>query len=304
MISKVLEDLEERTLVGSDVACSLRKTITSSSLGPEVSRKLVTLIVNSFHGYTHNWACQLQNHPNITEGAGLEDFETMERQFSGSNNLAPITRFASAYRRALFFEAYCRQWDEDRNLSLGNFLLQNVKQALKSITEDTEALKQAKRTLGFTDADLDQFNAEEVDFFAHVGREDPFDPREVMYVEFLEQLPEMAAKRARKTTAFIACEPGTADYSAEVQKTNAREAEARGAIIKYDSLVSDIIQLEVALSISPAERWTFAHERYQAIAKYLKERKVQKVIEQLQDVVIKCIMELQQMNLARTGKYY
>ena len=137
VISKVLEEFDPGTVIGSDIACSLRKTAESSSLGPEIARKLLALIVNAFHGHTHNWACQLKNHPNITEGAGLEDFETMERQFSGSNHLAPITRFASAYRRSLLFEAYCRQWDEDRNLSLSYFLLQNVKQALKTIKEDT-----------------------------------------------------------------------------------------------------------------------------------------------------------------------
>ena len=72
--------------------------------------------------------------------------------------------------------------------------------------------------------------------------------------------------------------------------------------MKHDAIVSDLIQLEVALSISPAERWTSADQRYQEIAQYLKERELQKTLDQLQEVVIKRIMELQSMNLARTGK--
>lgn len=228
----------------------------------------------------------------------------MEREFSGSNHLAPVTRFASAFRRRLFIEAYFRQWDEDRNLSLGFFLVENIKQAVKIINENTTSLHQTMRTLKISDSDMDRWVEEQIDFFDHIGHEEPYDPREMMYVELLQQLPEVAAKRARKTTAFIACEPGTSTYNSEIQKTVSRETEARDAIAKHDRLVSDIIQLELALSIPPSGRWTTAHEHFQEIAQYLKERRLQRIIDQLHDVVIRRIIELQSMNIARTGELF
>ncbi|EGO04369.1 hypothetical protein SERLA73DRAFT_44780 [Serpula lacrymans var. lacrymans S7.3] len=35
-------------------------------------------IDNAFHGYAHNWRCQLLNHPFYLTGFGLEDMETCE----------------------------------------------------------------------------------------------------------------------------------------------------------------------------------------------------------------------------------
>ena len=160
----MLDELEENVVIGSDIACTFRKTAQSSSLGPDIARKSVTFVVNAFHGYTHNWACQLKNHPNVTEGIGLEDLETMEREFSRSNHLAPITRFASAYRRRLLIEAYFRQWDEDRNLALGSFLHDNVKQALDIINDNSASLRNTMQTLKITEADMDKWVDEQVEF--------------------------------------------------------------------------------------------------------------------------------------------
>jgi hypothetical protein len=70
--------LEDNILFGSDIACLLKKTITSSSLGPKFEEKNCQCCVNAFHGYTHNWACQKENHPNVIKGLGLEDLETLE----------------------------------------------------------------------------------------------------------------------------------------------------------------------------------------------------------------------------------
>ena len=90
----MLKTLPDRSLCGYDVGCAFAETILRTSLAPEVKHKLLKFCVPAFHGYTHCYACQLLNHPNVIEGIGLEDLEEMERIFSLSNYLAPNTRFA------------------------------------------------------------------------------------------------------------------------------------------------------------------------------------------------------------------
>ncbi|KZT06566.1 uncharacterized protein LAESUDRAFT_759386 [Laetiporus sulphureus 93-53] len=91
MVAKALELLGPRSMGGYDIACSFLITILESCLGPKFQHLRASLCVNAFHGYTHNHACQTKNHPNIIEGMGLEDLETMEHIFSASNQLASIT---------------------------------------------------------------------------------------------------------------------------------------------------------------------------------------------------------------------
>jgi hypothetical protein len=82
-----------------DIGCAFQKTIESSSLGPRFQALGHQMCINTFHGYSHNFTCQTKNHPNIIEGIGIEDLETLERVFSSSNQLAPIIRYATAFRR-------------------------------------------------------------------------------------------------------------------------------------------------------------------------------------------------------------
>ena len=39
------------------------KTISTSSLGPHFKENGCKCVMNVFHGYSHNWACQKVNHP-------------------------------------------------------------------------------------------------------------------------------------------------------------------------------------------------------------------------------------------------
>ena len=50
--------LEDHLLFGSDMGFTIQKTISSSSLGPCFKEKNCKYIVNTFHGYSHNWECQ------------------------------------------------------------------------------------------------------------------------------------------------------------------------------------------------------------------------------------------------------
>lgn len=187
-ISKAMDILEDRLLVGSDIGCSLKSTIASSSLGPKFKEKKCRCCVNAFHGYTHNWACQKQNHPNVIAGLGLEDLETLERIFSASNAVAGVTRHATPYRRRVFIDLFFRQWDDDKYINLAKLLRGNYRQALSIIEDEEIALQDALISLQATRADLDVWHEEETAYFAKKPRENEWDVFAVAYVESLREL--------------------------------------------------------------------------------------------------------------------
>lgn len=92
---------------GYDVGCSFEGTIRHSlKVGKLFEGLQSCLCVGAFHGYSHEYSCQVSYHLNMIDGVGLEDFETMEWIFIASNKLALIVRYATAYRRRLLIDVY------------------------------------------------------------------------------------------------------------------------------------------------------------------------------------------------------
>jgi len=188
MIGKAMSVFGERCLVGSDIGCVLGKSILKTCLGEQFKQLGWRSSLNAFHGYTHNYKCQLQNHPNRIPGVGLEDLETLERVFSRSNELASITRYASAFRRRVFIDEFFKQWDDEKYYNLGTMLLQNYKQAIDIITIEGTALEEALRSLGIHEGDMERWQEEEAEYFETIGEEPEWDIHAVAYAEDLQRL--------------------------------------------------------------------------------------------------------------------
>jgi hypothetical protein len=180
-----------RSLAAYDIGCQFAETLARSSLGPEFHQLSWRICVNSFHGYAHNYGCQLKNHPNVIDGIGLEDLETLEQVFSASNALASVTRYASAFRRRVFIDMFFKQWDEDKYHNLGTMLLNNYKQAFDIITIEGVALAEAKKSLGLQDGDIECWREEEKTYFKNLGVEPEWDVFAVAYVENLQKLRQL-----------------------------------------------------------------------------------------------------------------
>ena len=180
-----METIGNNTIGGYDIACSFLATLLNSSLGTKFQRSGSSLCVNAFHGYSHNFACQSIHHPNAIVGIGLEDLETMERIFSMSYQLAGVTRYASKYNRRLFIDMSFKQWDEDKYANLALMLYNNYCQALDTIREVSATLKNAKKSYGISDQDLDMWEASEVQYFQTVGTEPKELSCNVAYVDLL-----------------------------------------------------------------------------------------------------------------------
>jgi Kyakuja-Dileera-Zisupton transposase len=146
------------------------------------------MCVNAFHGYSHNYACQTKNHPNIIKGMGIEDLETLERVFSSSNQLAAIIRYATAFHRQVFLDMFFTQWDEDKYQSLVTNLSKNYLQALDIIKDESTLLSEAMKSLRIQDGDIERWHQEQVEYFSSIGDEPEWDVHAVAYVELLQEL--------------------------------------------------------------------------------------------------------------------
>ncbi|KAH9846255.1 hypothetical protein C2E23DRAFT_872456 [Lenzites betulinus] len=308
-IAKVLDVLEERTLGGYDVGCSLIGTIERSSLGRRFTERQSRLCVNAFHGYSHEYSCQVRHHPTYIEGTGLEDLETMERIFSASNHLAPIIRYATAYRRRVFIDLFYKQWDSEKYINLAKMLYENYRQALSTIKELEPVVSGAMAALDLTREDLERFTAEEQVYLNTLGKETNEDIHQIAYVEKLQELRSVVTQLAKTNRQFLAAETpqvtflpphsGPTDYDAELSKTRKIETARRYLNERRKTLVFEVADLEIHLSIKTT--WQPSDPEYIRVAGYITTRRYQRALANLQRLVVQRLFELHKMNLARTG---
>lgn len=308
MLAKCLEVLPPTSASGMDINCGFSITAGNSKLAPKIEDKSHKFIVNAFHGYSHNYRCQKKNHPTVVQGAGLEDFETMERIFSASNALASVTRYASPYRRRLFIDTFFHQWDLDKFDNLGTFILNNYKQALSTLSEDVPALRKSMEQFNLTEADLDRWEEEETEFFSQLGKEPEGNTLQVEYVELLQALQAAGVKRAQSNNSyygnltFITETPQSTSttYSSSTRQTNRLEKERRLAHERYDIAHSDVVQMELRLGIT--RRWDSTDREYLEALKYTQERKYHRALDKVHELVVHRLFELQRMNVSGLGK--
>ena len=186
ILARLLEKLTGKKIcVGYDIGCTFECTVLKSKLGKTFEESGSRFCVNAFHGYSHSYKCQVDYHPNCIIGLGLEDLETLERIFSGSNQLAPIIRYASPFRRHVHIDLYFTQMDHEKYGNIGMMLYNNYKQAL-GIVATEPALDATLQELEITKEDLATFETEERQYFATLRDEDPKNLHAIAYVEALQ----------------------------------------------------------------------------------------------------------------------
>ena len=125
IVAKILEMISGKKLIGYDIGCAFGDTVLYTMLKGVFKASGSHFYMNAFHGYSHSYDCQVQHHLNVIDGIGLEEMETLERIFSASNQLAPITRYSSAYCRISFIHTFFRQWDSEKYTNISLFLHNN-----------------------------------------------------------------------------------------------------------------------------------------------------------------------------------
>jgi hypothetical protein len=204
-IDKMLNVFGADQVIGSDIACSFRATISASSLGPKAAAHNLCLVVNAFHGHAHNRLCQLKNHLIYSTGVGLEDLETCERVFASSNAAARLVWHASYFHWLQFIDLHYDQWDQDKYLELsmfilcisktnlttetsGKFIMNNYKQALGIIANYTLELDEFSKVFGYSAADFTSLQAKELAYLQSLTHEPEEDMLAMSYIEALIDL--------------------------------------------------------------------------------------------------------------------
>ncbi|KAF9486723.1 hypothetical protein BDN71DRAFT_1485429 [Pleurotus eryngii] len=170
IISKVLDMLGPRVLMGYNIGCSFQSTVASSSLVSRARDQGLRLCVNTFHG------------------TGLEDLETLECVFSVSNQLVNVAWYASAFQHQLFIDNFFCQWDEDKYQNLGVMLYNNYKQALDIINTDFIALQEAMNFLNIQEEDFAWWQNKEIEYVSQLSTESEENLLHITYVEMLQKL--------------------------------------------------------------------------------------------------------------------
>ncbi|KAL7283095.1 hypothetical protein ACG7TL_002520, partial [Trametes sanguinea] len=309
IIAKLCEVLGDRLLIGYDIGCAFEGTLSRSSLGPRFFAGGSRMCVNAFHGYSHAYPCQLRYHPNGIVGMGLEDLETLERVFSASNQLAPITRHASAFRRRMLIDTFFQQWDDEKYQNLGEMLYNNYVQALEIISDLSLFVADSMRSLAITADDLARFEKEEREYFAALSDEAEWDVHAVAYVEALQQLRALNEELQSTTSQFYRAakpdyrwlppENGPTEYNASLSATRKLETSRRALREKIDNLTAEIVGMEVRLDVS--RRWQPGDREYEETRKYIVSRQYHRALGKLQRLVVQRLFELHRMNLSQTA---
>ncbi|KAG1802335.1 hypothetical protein EV424DRAFT_1474690 [Suillus variegatus] len=170
-INKLIDVFGDHLGIGSDIRCSLQKTVAASSIQQKAGDHHLILAVNAFHGHAHNRKCQLQHHPLYLCGFGLEDLETCEHVFAASNAAVPLIHHVSHFHYVQFLELHFNQWDIDKYLELSRFILNNYKQALTMISDYTKELEAYHATFPGQGLDFESWIAEELTYLEAVAVE-------------------------------------------------------------------------------------------------------------------------------------
>ncbi|RDX50672.1 hypothetical protein OH76DRAFT_1455223 [Lentinus brumalis] len=314
MTSRVNEKIKGKKMFGYDIGCAFEDTVLHSILRDLFLASGSRFCVPAFHGYSHSYRCQCHYHPNAIQGVGLEDFETAERIFARSNELASVVRGASVYRRHLFIDMFFRQHDRDRYANMAQMLHGNYVQALEVIETQAEPVAAMLENLGLTREKLADLAKEEKTCFTTLKDEDPTNVHTVAYVEALQalqkakdELLEVSERFRRRAPredgvvqlTFLAPRSGPVGYDSDLSETRKLETRRRHLHDRVDRLSAEVASIEADYNIET--RWQPTDFLYRQTVDYIATRQYQRALGKLQRLVILRLFELQKLNIARTG---
>ncbi|KAG1883117.1 hypothetical protein F4604DRAFT_1576688 [Suillus subluteus] len=113
-INKVLDVCGNDQAIGHNITCLSQKTIATNLIGQKAKELCLQLVINTFHGFSHNHCCQLENHPLYLIGLGIEYLETCECIFASSNSTALLIQHTSHFYWIQFLDLHFDKWDMDK----------------------------------------------------------------------------------------------------------------------------------------------------------------------------------------------
>ncbi|KAL1741795.1 hypothetical protein HDZ31DRAFT_44648, partial [Schizophyllum fasciatum] len=184
------------------------------------------------------------------------------------------------------------------------FIGENLKQAQRIIREGELALAQWRATLSHppSDAEIDRWRLEELEYLQNVGEENECDLRIAAYVEALENLDaaQNAVNKMRLTIDLVQYPINSGKLSKEAEAAaRAKEAERQALQHRLYACMGAADDTERLAGIT--ERWKPADEQYRTALRYVQTRGFKRVVNKLEGLVVQRLTELGKANLAGTG---
>ncbi|KAK7022809.1 hypothetical protein VNI00_016936 [Paramarasmius palmivorus] len=297
IVDRLMEDFGLDLCVAYDIMCAFFKTMRRSELvGNKIVKMRLKGVVPAFHGHAHNRKCQLSWHPLYILGVGLEDFEECERAFSRSNHLASITRLATWFHRRQAILEHFYFNDEDKHASIGNFIYQSYRRALRRLQEDKPVYGALLKQQGLSSETCEELlKAEREHFENRVFPEPPEMAEAIEYAELLEHFWETKAKAETAHEAYLAM---TRDRNTLPEQRTALHTRDQTAYSRFKTAQEELLRFE---DEHPRDRWTRESSEYQDALKHKVNRKYRRALENLERVVVQRLFELTKLNMSSVG---
>ncbi|KAH0826019.1 hypothetical protein J3R83DRAFT_7500 [Lanmaoa asiatica] len=306
VINQLLEICgKDQYFISHDIGCTSRSTTAPSPLGPKAAELNLKAVVNAFHGFAHNRACQLENHSLYLQGLGNKNLETCERIFVSSNSTAALIHHASYFYWTQFLDLHFNQWDQDKYLELSKFLFNNYKQALDIISKWMDKLEEFVHVTRYTGVDFKAWHEEEKKYLKDYTNEPDKTTIVVEYVELLQKLQFAKATYGSITsvpflTYTLANYIPNAGLNTTIQQcTNAVSAEFTTALHKYQLQLNAVLNFEKLHGIS--HHWTPDDLEYRALLAYVQHWEFICTVDECEGLVIQHLFKLAKANLTGTG---
>ncbi|KAJ6450440.1 hypothetical protein C8R47DRAFT_1230255 [Mycena vitilis] len=282
--------------LGYDIFCAFWTTLRRSSLGARAVGLHLRGVVPAFHGYAHNRECQLGWHPMYVEGVGLEDFEECERTFAKSNNLASVTRLASAFHRQQQIDEHFDFHDADKHANSGKFIFANYRQAIEKIDMNGQQLAELERQLGTCAADYESYLTAERAYFESKKTEPPEVARTAEYMELLKKLHDAALESRKAKDEYSRMDYYITHRQWQKPEITACTRRYRSSHSRHLGVEEEVVLFEEEHDI--LERWAPESKEYQDALILMTERKYRRALDKLESLVVKRLFELTKLGMS------
>ncbi|KAJ7572862.1 hypothetical protein C8J56DRAFT_986976 [Mycena floridula] len=144
MVIKLCEMLPPQATLGVlyDLGCIVDRSSEIYDIFPDWIASRLVFATTAMHAYAHQWACQLVFNPRLKVGFCMTDGEGVERIWSASRGLIPLTRHCSRSRRIWMLDRLYRYLADAHRDSLGEWIQRRLKKLTGLIRNHKEVLQE------------------------------------------------------------------------------------------------------------------------------------------------------------------
>ncbi|CUA68891.1 hypothetical protein RSOLAG22IIIB_08135 [Rhizoctonia solani] len=247
-------------------------------------------------GSDHNLCPTLSNDSEVKRVSSA--LINCEQFFSSSNRVAALTRLASPYHRRERIHIHLEAWDEDQHRNIGYLLRSRYQHAVKE--RDTAEAIITRLKPGVSIEIFEQHIHSEQEYL-ELGKQPV--PEEVFKIEYIGKLKRLRSKEeeyvqcCKATTQII--EGYSIDLRRSILVTSHHESRKQTTLDQLLLLKEEVLRFEHTYGIE--HRWTSTSAEWVEAEQLEHNQRFQRVVDELEQLVVQRLFELSRAGLARTG---